>query len=197
MTLRLSQQPDADALLERDPLALLIGMLLDQQVPMEWAFTGPYTIAQRLGREALDPGEIAAYDPDAFATLLSQKPAVHRYPGSMARRVQQLCQYVVDEYEGDAAALWRDAATGAELRGRLAALPGYGTRKAQIFLAFLGKQLEVRPEGWRESAGEFGEEGARRSVADVTDDATLGEVRAFKQQQKQAAKGAKATRADR
>lgn len=197
MTLRLSQQHDADALLERDPLALLIGMLLDQQVPMEWAFTGPYTIAQRLGRAAIDPGEIAAYDPDAFATLLSQKPAVHRYPGSMARRVQQLCRYVVDEYEGDAAALWRDAATGAELRRRLAALPGYGTRKAQIFLAFLGKQLEVRPEGWRESAGEFGEEGARRSVADVTDEATLGEVRAFKQQQKQAAKGAKATRADR
>lgn len=200
MTLRLSQQPDADALLERDPLALLVGMLLDQQVPMEWAFTGPYTIAQRLGREVLDPAEIAAYDPDEFATMLSRKPAVHRYPGSMARRIQQLCRYVVDEYDADAAALWRDAESGAELRGRLAALPGYGARKAQIFLAFLGKQLGVRPEGWRESAGEFGEEGARRSVADVTDEATLAEVRAFKQRQKESAKAAKGTatrRADR
>lgn len=200
MTLRLSQQPDADALLEHDPLALLVGMLLDQQVPMEWAFTGPYTIAQRLGREVLDPAEIAAYDPDEFATMLSRKPAVHRYPGSMARRIQQLCRYVVDEYDADAAALWRDAESGAELRGRLAALPGYGARKAQIFLAFLGKQLGVRPEGWRESAGEFGEEGARRSVADVTDEATLAEVRAFKQRQKESAKAAKGTatsRADR
>lgn len=189
MTLRLSQQPDADALLDRDPLALLVGMLLDQQVPMEWAFTGPYTIAQRLGRGVLDPAEIASYDPEEFSALLSQKPAVHRYPGSMARRIQALCRYVVDEYDADAAALWRDAETGTELLRRLNALPGYGIRKAQIFVAFLGKQRDVRPQGWRESAGEFGAEGARRSVADVTDEATLGEVRAFKQQQKTAAKG--------
>lgn len=188
MALRLSQQPDADALLERDHLALVIGMLLDQQVPMEWAFTGPHTIASRLGRDTLDPGEIAAYDPEQFAALLSQKPAVHRYPGSMARRIQQLCQYVRDEYDGDITALWRAADSGVELRKRLNALPGFGTRKAQILLALLGKQLEVRPDGWREAAGDFGEEGARRSVADVTDEATLGEVRAFKQQQKREAK---------
>lgn len=185
MTLRLSQQPEADALLARDPLALLVGMLLDQQVPMEWAFTGPYTIATRLGRTELDPYEIAAYDPDDFATLLSKRPAVHRYPGSMARRIQQLCAYLVEEYGGQAAEVWRGVDSGRELRKRLSAIPGYGTRKAQIFVALLGKQFDVRPEGWREAAGEFGEEGARRSVADVTDAATLGEVRGFKQQQKQ------------
>lgn len=185
MTLHLSQQPEADALLDRDALALLVGMLLDQQIPMEWAFTGPYTIATRLGRDQLDPWQIAAYDPDTFADLLSQKPAVHRYPGSMAGRIQQLCRYLVDEYGGDAAALWRDASTGAELRERLAALPGYGTRKAQILVALLGKQLDVRPDGWREAAGEFGEEGARRSAADVTDPTTLSEVREYKQQLKQ------------
>lgn len=190
MTLHLSQQPDADALLDRDPLALLIGMLLDQQVPMEWAFTGPYTIAQRLGRETLDAGEIATYDPDEFAALLSRKPAVHRYPGSMARRIQELCEQVTATYGGDAAALWRDVESGAQLRKRLTALPGYGTRKAQIFVAFLGKQLQVRPEGWQEAAGEFGLEGARRSVADVIGEATLEEVRAFKQQQKRASKNA-------
>lgn len=188
MALHLSQQADADALLERDPLALLIGMLLDQQVSMEWAFTGPYTIASRMDRPTLDPQEIAAYDPEAFAALLSERPAVHRYPGSMARRIQQLCHFVVDEYGGDTAEIWRGATTGAELLKRLTALPGYGTRKAQIFVALLGKQLGVQPEGWRSAAGEFGDDGARRSVADVTDEATLAEVRAYKQQQKREAK---------
>jgi uncharacterized HhH-GPD family protein len=131
-TLRLAQQPEADALLARSPLALLTGMLLDQQVPMEWAFTGPYTIARRMGADDLDAHEIAAYDPERFSALLSEKPAVHRYPGSMAKRVQQLCQYLVEHCDGEAAALWRDAATGAELLRRLNALPGYGKQKSQI-----------------------------------------------------------------
>src|SRR5690606_4611078 len=108
VTLHLAQRPEADELLGRSPLALLIGMLLDQQIPMEWAFTGPYTIAQRMGRDDVDAHEIAAYDPERFAALLAEKPAVHRYPASMAKRVQKLCQYLVDEYDGDAEAVWRD-----------------------------------------------------------------------------------------
>ncbi|MET9516292.1 HhH-GPD-type base excision DNA repair protein [Streptomyces sp. NPDC002994] len=186
--IRLAQQPEADELLGRSPLADLIGMLLDQQVPMEWAFAGPYTIAQRLGADDLDAHEIAAYDPEAFAGLLSAKPAVHRYPGSMAKRVQQLCQYLVDEYDGDPTALWRDVATGKELLARLNALPGFGKQKSQIFLALLGKQLGVRPQGWREAAGSYGDEGSYRSAADITGPESLAKVRAFKQQTKAAAK---------
>lgn len=132
-TIHLAQQPEADELLGRSPLAALVGMLLDQQVPMEWAFTGPYTIAQRLGGDDLDAAQIAAYDPDAFAELLKEKPAVHRCPGSMAKRIQQLCQYLVEEYDGDASAIWRGVTTGAELLARLRALPGFGEQKAQIF----------------------------------------------------------------
>lgn len=187
-SLRLAQQPDADGLLSRSPLAALTGMLLDQQVPMEWAFTGPYTIAQRLGRDDLDAHEIAAYDPEAFAALCAQKPAVHRYPGSMAKRVQLLCQYLVEHYDGDASAVWRDAGTGAELLRRLNDLPGFGKQKAQIFLALLGKRLGVRPQGWREAAGPYGEEGSYRSAADITGPESLEKVRAFKQEMKRAAK---------
>ncbi|MBO0652515.1 Fe-S cluster assembly protein HesB [Streptomyces triculaminicus] len=192
--LRLAQQPEADALLSRSPLAALTGMLLDQQIPMEWAFTGPYTLAERLGGDDLDAHEIAAYDPEAFAELCARKPAVHRYPGSMAKRVQQLCRYLVEHYDGDASAVWRDARTGDELLGRLTALPGYGTQKAQIFLALLGKRLGVRPEGWREAAGAYGEEGSYRSVADITGPETLEKVRAHKQEAKRAAKAAKAAK---
>ncbi|WP_327067752.1 Fe-S cluster assembly protein HesB [Kitasatospora sp. NBC_01250] len=191
LSLHLAQQPDADALLSRSPLAALVGMLLDQQVPLEWAFTGPLTISQRLGTEDLDAHRIAACDPDAFAALLSAKPAVHRYPGSMAKRVQQLCQYLVEHYDGEAAAVWRDPADGAELLARLTALPGFGAQKSQIFLALLGKQFGVRPAGWREAAGPYGEDGCYRSVADITDPDSLGRVRAYKQQVKQAAKAAK------
>ncbi len=190
-TIRLAQSPEADELLGRSPLAALVGMLLDQQVPMEWAFSGPFTIAQRLGRDDLDAGEIAAYDPDAFATLLSAKPAVHRYPGSMAKRIQQLCQYLVDHHEGDASALWRDVTTGTELLNRLLALPGFGRQKAQIFLALLGKQLDVTPEGWRTAAGAYGDVGSFRSAADITGPESLAKVRAFKQEAKRAAKAAK------
>ncbi|MEU6990668.1 HhH-GPD-type base excision DNA repair protein [Streptomyces sp. NPDC046465] len=188
VTLHLAQDESADELLGRSPLAALVGMLLDQQVPMEWAFTGPYTIASRLGADDLDAHEIAAYDPEDFATLLSTKPAVHRYPGSMAKRIQQLCQYLVDHYDGDPTALWQDAATGGELLERLGALPGFGKQKSQIFLALLGKQLGVRPEGWRGAAGDYGTAEAYRSVADITGPESLLKVRAHKQQLKAQAK---------
>ncbi|MEW1689882.1 HhH-GPD-type base excision DNA repair protein [Streptomyces sp. NPDC091265] len=191
ITLRIAQQPEADALLGRSPLAALVGMLLDQQVPMEWAFSGPYTLAQRMGGDDLDAHEIATYDPEAFVELFTAKPALHRYPGSMAKRVQQLCQFLVAQYDGEAGAVWKDAATGAELRKQLNALPGFGTQKAQIFLALLGKQFDVRPPGWEEAAGAYGEAGSHRSVADITGPESLAEVRAYKQEAKQAAKQAK------
>ncbi|SMQ17412.1 uncharacterized HhH-GPD family protein [Streptomyces sp. Ag82_O1-12] len=193
VTLHLAQDPEADALLGRSPLAALVGMLLDQQVPMEWAFKGPATIAQRLGTDDLDAHEIAAHEPEAFAALLSQKPAVHRYPGSMAKRIQQLCQYLVEHYGGDAEAVWKDVATGKDLLKRLAELPGFGKQKAQIFLALLGKQLGVRPTGWREAAGSYGEPDSFRSVADITGPESLVKVRAHKQEMKAAAKAAKAS----
>ncbi|TLS40463.1 Fe-S cluster assembly protein HesB [Streptomyces montanus] len=195
VTLHLAQQPEADELLGRSPLAALVGMLLDQQVPMEWAFAGPYTIARRMSADDLDAHEIAAYAPEAFAALLSTKPAVHRYPGSMANRIQQLCQYLVEHYDGNAAALWEDVGTGEELLKRLNALPGFGTQKSQIFLALLGKQLGVRPEGWREAAGPYGEPQSFRSVADITGPESLAKVRAHKQEMKAAAKAAKTARA--
>ncbi len=193
VTLHLAQDPEADELLGRSALAALVGMLLDQQVPMEWAFKGPSTIARRMGAEDLDAHDIAAYDPGAFAALLSEKPAVHRYPGSMAGRVQQLCRYLVETYDGDAEAVWRGVDSGKELLKRLQDLPGFGKQKAQIFLALLGKQLGVRPEGWREAAGAYGDPDAFRSVADIRGPESLTKVRAFKQEMKAAAKAKKAT----
>ncbi|MEU3773561.1 HhH-GPD-type base excision DNA repair protein [Streptomyces sp. NPDC032472] len=194
ITMRLAQQPEADELLGRSPLAALVGMLLDQQVPMEWAFSGPYTIARRMGADDLDAHAIAAQDPEAFAALLSQKPAVHRYPGSMAKRVQQLCAYLVEHYDGDAEGIWRGVESGAELLGRLRELPGFGEQKAQIFLALLGKQLGVRPKGWREAAGGYGEANVYRSAADITGPESLAKVRAHKQEMKAAAKAEKAAK---
>jgi uncharacterized HhH-GPD family protein len=188
-TLRLAQDPDADALLASDPLALLVGMLLDQQFPLEWAFRAPYRLAQRMGRTSLDAAELAAWDPEAFVKLMAGPPALHRYPASMAGRVQALCREVAGRYGGDAAAVWRTADSGQELLRRLRALPGFGEQKARIFVALLGKQLGVCPPGWREAAGPYGEDGARRSAADVTDAESLAEVRAFKQAAKRAAKG--------
>ncbi|MYV98103.1 HhH-GPD-type base excision DNA repair protein [Streptomyces sp. SID3343] len=187
-TVHLAQNTEADELLGRSPLAALVGMLLDQQVPMEWAFSGPYTIAQRLGRTDLDAAEIADYDPEAFTELCARKPAVHRYPGSMAKRIQQLCRYLVEHYDGDPTAVWSDAATGAELLGRLNELPGFGKQKAQIFLALLGKQYDVAPDGWRDAAGSYGDAGSHRSVADITGPESLEKVRAFKQEAKRRAK---------
>ncbi len=188
MTFSLPIEPKANELLNRSPVALLTAMLLDQQVAMEWAFQGPYTIAQRMGREDLDAHEIAAYDPERFAAVLSEKPAVHRYPGSMAKRVQALCQYLVERYDGDGGAVWRDVASGAELLKRLNELPGYGKQKAQIFVAILGKRFDVQPPGWQEAAGSYGDEDSHRSVADVMDDDTLQKVRNFKKEMKAAAK---------
>lgn len=192
VTLHLAQDPEADELLGRSPLAALVGMLLDQQVPMEWAFKGPRTIADRLGLDDLDAHEIAAQDPDAFAALLSDKPAVHRYPGSMAKRIQQLCQYLVEHYDGNAELVWKGVEDGRELLRRLEELPGFGKQKAQIFLALLGKQLGVQPKGWREAASAYGEAGSFRSVADITGPESLVKVRAHKQEMKAAAKAAKA-----
>jgi uncharacterized HhH-GPD family protein len=186
--LHIAQDPEADALLSRSPLAALTGMLLDQQVPMEWAFKGPRTIASRMGADELDAHEIAAYDPEKFAALLTAKPAVHRYPGSMAKRIQQLCQYLVEHYDGDAAKVWEGVKTGDELLRRLKELPGFGAQKAQIFLALLGKQFGVRPKGWREAAGAYGELNSFRSVADITDPESLAKVRAHKQEMKAQAK---------
>ena len=136
-TLRLAQDPDADALLAREPLALVMGMLLDQQFPLEWAFRAPWRLAQRMERTSLDAAELADWDPDAFVKLMAGPPALHRYPASMAVRVQALCRIVVDQYGGDAAAIWRTAATGKELLARLRALPGFGEQKARIFVALL------------------------------------------------------------
>lgn len=186
--LQLAQMPEADELLARSPLAALIGMLLDQQFPMERAFAGPYVLAQRAGWNDLDAHEIAGYDPERFNALMAEPPVVHRYPSSMGKRVQQLCQYLVEHHDGDAEAIWRDAPSGQELFKRLNALPGYGKQKAQIFVALLGKQFGVTPEGWREAAGAYGEEGSHRSVADITGPESLAKVRAFKKETKAAAK---------
>lgn len=187
-TLCIAQEPEADALLAREPLALLIGMLLDQQIAIEIAFKGPKKLYDRLG--GLDAHVIAGLDTDEFVALASTPPAIHRYGSMMARRVQTLCRHLVDAYDGDAAAVWlRGDPTGAEVLRRLKNLPGYGERKAKIFLALLGKQLGVRPTGWRAAAGDFGRAGSRLSAADVTSPETLLEVRAFKKRLKQRAAG--------
>ena len=186
----LAQDSEADKLLAESPFALLVGMVLDQQIPLERAFAGPKTIADRVG--GLDPAEIADYDPDKFADLCSEKPAIHRFPGSMAKRIQTLAQIVVDRYDGDAAGLWTAGEPdGNELLRRIKGLPGFGDVKAQIFLALLGKQYGVTPKGWRAAAGDFGQAGAHISVADIVDDQSMGKVRAYKKQMKAAAKAAK------
>jgi uncharacterized HhH-GPD family protein len=185
----LAQDSDADALLTESPLALLIGMVLDQQIPLEWAFKGPHTLTQRLGRD-LDATDIARRDPEALAKAFATPPALHRFPGSMAGRVQELCRVIVDEYSGDPAAIWTGARTGAELLKRIEALPGFGKQKAKIFLALLGKQFGVRPKGWRDAAGEFGVDGSRKSVADITNAKSLGQVREYKKAMKAAKKAA-------
>ena len=184
--LRIAQDEHADEVLSQDPFALLAGMLLDQQFPMERAFAGPAKILDRFG--TLAPDRIAAADPDEFAALCTTPPAVHRFPGSMAARVQALAQAVVTTYGGDTRRLWEEAASGKELLSRLTALPGFGRQKAQIFVALLGKQLGVRPPGWEEAAGAYAEEGSFRSVADVVDADSLERVRSFKKSAKQAAK---------
>jgi uncharacterized HhH-GPD family protein len=192
MAISLPIDDDANDLLSASPLALLIGMLLDQQVTIEKAFTSPRDLVRRLGHEPT-AAELAAFDPEALAAIFSERPALHRYPRAMAGRVQQLCQHIVDRYDGDPAAVWGGARTGDALLARLRELPGFGADKAQIFLALLGKQYGVRPWGWRDAAGRFGEKGAHYSVADITDGASLAAVRAYKQGIKAAAKAATAT----
>jgi uncharacterized HhH-GPD family protein len=185
--IHLTGDKDADALLTRDPLALLIGMVLDQQIPMERAFWGPLELARRLGG-SLDAEVIASMDPDAFAALFKQQPALHRFPGSMAGRVQAVCRIVVEDYDGQAGAVWKKPADSGDLITRLTALPGFGAQKARIFAALLGKQLGVQPEGWRAATKPFGEPGTFLSIADITDPESLGKVRAHKQAMKAKAK---------
>ena len=185
--MHLAYTDEANKLLESSPLALLIGMLLDQQIPMEKAFTSPAVLRERLGG-VLDAPTIAGYDPEALEELFRRPPALHRFPAAMAKRVQTLAQLLVERYDGRAENVWTGVDSGDELVRRVGTLPGFGDQKAKIFTALLGKQFGVRPVGWREAAGAYGEEGSTRSVADVVDAASLKQVRAYKQQMKAAAK---------
>jgi uncharacterized HhH-GPD family protein len=182
VALHLTGDEQADAALS-DPLALLIGMVLDQQIPLEKAFTSPSVLAQRMGA-ALNAKAIAAMNPDELGALFKERPALHRFPGSMATRVQEVCRVVAEDYGNRAEAIWEGVADGKELVARVKALPGFGDQKARIFTALLGKQLGVRPEGWREACKPFGEDGTFLSVADIVDSDTLARVRATKKAMK-------------
>lgn len=191
MALHLTGDPTADTLLDRDPLALLIGMLLDQQVAMETAFIGPRKLVERIGD--LDAAAIAAMDPEEFARICATPPAVHRFPGSMAGRIQSLCAAIAEEYDGDASAIWTSGSPdGREILRRLKALPGFGDQKARIFLALLGKQRGLSAAGWREAAGSYGDADSYRSIADVVDPASLTKVREYKKAARAAAREANA-----
>jgi len=184
-TLYITGDAKADKLLNSNANALLIGMLLDQQVPMEWAFSGPATLKQRLGH--LDPKKIAAMDVDEFVAVCCEKPAIHRFPGSMGKRIHAVCEALVEDYGGNAANIWKGVDDAAEIYRRLRALPGYGDEKSKIFVALLGKTQGVTPDGWRDAAGKFGDD-EPRSVADVHDEISLGKVRDWKKAQKAAKK---------
>ena len=179
--------PEADHLLTTSGNALLLGMTLDQQVPMEKAFAGPYVIASRMGG-TFDVPAIAALEVDDFVAVCAEKPAVHRFPGSMGKRVHEVARRLVEEHDGDAVHLWSSVPDGAALKAAISALPGFGDQKASIMVALLGKRWGVQPHGWREAAGAYGNEGEFRSVADVVDAESLQKVRAFKKQAKAAAK---------
>jgi uncharacterized HhH-GPD family protein len=187
MGFHITGDPAADEVLDESPFALLAGMMLDQQFPMERAFAGPAKLLERFG--SLDPTAIAGADPEDFSALCARPPAIHRFPGSMATRLQALATHIVERYDGDTARLWTEAGTAEELLKRLGALPGFGKQKSQIFVALLGKQLGVRPPGWEQVAGSYSEAGSFRSVADVVDAGSLERVRAFKKQTKAAARG--------
>jgi uncharacterized HhH-GPD family protein len=182
-SLSLSGDDAADELLSEDPLALLIGMVLDQQVPLEWAFRSPLELRQRLGGR-LDPAEMAAMDPEDLVKVFTGPPALHRFPGSMARRVHELCRVVTDDYRGDASLIWRSASSGQELLKTVRSLPGFGDRKARIFVALLGKRMDVRPPGWEDAAGAFGQPDSYMSVADIDSPEALGKVREHKRAMK-------------
>ena len=184
MGFHITGDPQADLVLDESPFAVLLGMMLDQQYPMEHAFRGPAKVLDRFG--TLDPARIAEADPDEFATLCATPPAVHRFPGSMAARMQALAALVVERYDGDAARLWTEAESGQDLLRRVMELPGFGQQKARIFVALLAKQLGVRPEGWEAAVGDYALEG-HRSVADVVDPDSLQKVRDFKKEKKAAA----------
>jgi uncharacterized HhH-GPD family protein len=183
--LPITGNPDADQLLVEDPFALLLGMLLDQQVPMEWAFTGPFTLRERLGH--LDAGKIAAMPVEEFVDVCREKPAIHRFPKSMGERAHAVCEHVVDTYDGHAERLWTDAADARDLYDRLRAVPGYGDEKTKIFVAILAKRFGIRPDGWEDVAGPFADD-TPRSVADVSSEDALLEVRKWKKAQKAAKK---------
>lgn len=178
--LHLSQDEEADKLISNDPLALLIGMVLDQQIPLERAFSAPLELKRRLGRD-LDAAYIAGIDPDRLAEVFSARPALHRFPAANARRVQELCRIVIEDYHADPAAIWDEASDGADLYRRVVALPGFGAQKARIFVGLLGKQMGVEPHGWREASEPFGRAGSYMSVADIVDSGSLARVRAYKQ----------------
>jgi uncharacterized HhH-GPD family protein len=185
MSFHITGDPAADKVLDESPFALLAAMMLDQQYPMEHAFRGPAKVLDRFG--SIDPAEIAVADPERFAELCATPPAIHRFPGSMAARLQELARIVVEDYDGDASRIWTGAADGRELLRRMQALPGFGKQKSQIFVALLAKQAGVRPEGWEQVVGAYAEDG-HRSVADVVDAASLQKVRDHKKQLKAAAK---------
>lgn len=185
MNTQIAQDPTADALLDSSDFALLVGMMLDQQFPMEHAFRGPAKISERLG--SFTPDDVASCPPEQFSELAATPPAIHRFPGSMATRMQEIARIIVDEYGGETARIWTEAADGRDLMKRLTALPGFGKQKAQIFVALLAKQRGVRPEGWEKAAGDYALEGYR-SVADVVDEVSLQKVRDFKKAAKAAAK---------
>jgi uncharacterized HhH-GPD family protein len=189
-TMFITGKTDADQLLNTDGTAVLIGMLLDQQVPMEWAFAGPATLRDRLGH--LDAGKIAAMEQDEFVAVCCAKPAIHRFPASMGRRIHDVCTALVERFDGRGEGVWAGVTSGDELYQRLRTLPGYGEEKAKIFVAILGKRFDVQPEGWQDAAGKFGDD-SPRSVADITDPTSLGKVREWKK----AAKAAKKDKQDR
>jgi uncharacterized HhH-GPD family protein len=187
VALHLTGDKEADAVISRNPLALLLGMVLDQQVTMEKAFSSPAELQRRLGG-TLNAATIAAMDPEKLVDVFKERPALHRFPGSMAGRVQAVCAIVADEYGGKADAIWKDLPDGKTLIKRLTALPGFGEQKARIFAALLGKQLGVQPDGWRAATAPFGKEGSFMSVADITDAEALAKVRTHKQAMKAKAK---------
>lgn len=189
-SLHLTGDTAADRLLSKDPLALLLGMVLDQQIPMEWAFKGPFVLSERLGG-AFSAQQIASMDPERLKELFSEKPALHRYPGSMATRCQEVCQAIVDDYDGSPANIWKKASDGADLFKRVKGLPGFGEMKAKIFIALLGKQVGLKVDGWDQVSAPYSQPGVYRSVADIVDTASLEKVREFKAAAKKAAKASK------
>ena len=192
MAIHITDDAAADELLTTNPFALLVGMMLDQQYPMEHAFMGPQKVVSRFG--SFDPAAIATADPEKFAELCATTPAIHRFPGAMSARLQELARIVVDEYDGHAERIWTQAADGKDLMKRLQALPGFGAQKAKIFVALVAKQLDVRPAGWEKVAGDYALDGFR-SVADVVDPVSLQKVRDHKKEMKAAAKAAQAAKA--